>query len=214
MTELQPGSRRIGRCLPELDGSRRTAARFTRGAISLSSSSHFPLMPYSNCKAGSVAARARKACDEAGTDRVDDTDEHDRDRAGCLLQRAYTRTASGHNDVRRERDQFRRIFAGIPTVKAVVNAHIAAVGPTQLLQRLYECTVAGLNSGSVSERPANMPMRRMRSGCCARAASGHAAAAPPSSVMNSRRFIIQSPRRRGRANQWAMSAQELLRSRD
>ena len=32
-------------------------------------------------------------------------------------------------------------------------------------------------------------MRRIRSGCCARAASGHAAAAPPSSVMNSRRLI-------------------------
>jgi hypothetical protein len=32
------------------------------------------------------------------------------------------------------------------------------------------------------------PMRRTRSGCCARAASGHATAAPPSSVMNSRRF--------------------------
>jgi hypothetical protein len=31
------------------------------------------------------------------------------------------------------------------------------------------------------------PMRRMRSVCCARAASGHAAA-PPSSVMNERRF--------------------------
>jgi hypothetical protein len=28
-------------------GSRRTAARVTRGAISLSNSSHFPLMPYS-----------------------------------------------------------------------------------------------------------------------------------------------------------------------
>ena len=32
------------------------------------------------------------------------------------------------------------------------------------------------------------PMRRIRSPCCARAASGHAAAAPPSSVMNARRF--------------------------
>jgi len=41
------------------------------------------------------------------------------------------------------------------------------------------------------------PMRRMCSGCCARAASGHAATAPPRSVMNSRLFI-QSPRRRGR----------------
>jgi hypothetical protein len=38
-------------------------------------------------------------------------------------------------------------------------------------------------------------------GCCARAASGHvvAAAAPPSGVMISRRPIIRSPRRRGRA---------------
>jgi hypothetical protein len=32
-------------------------------------------------------------------------------------------------------------------------------------------------------------MRRMRSLCCARAASGHAAAAPPSSVMNWRRLM-------------------------
>src|SRR5262249_34144476 len=36
-------------------------------------------------------------------------------------------------------------------------------------------------------------------GGCARAVSGHAAAAPPSSVMKSRRAIIRSPRRRGRA---------------
>ena len=32
------------------------------------------------------------------------------------------------------------------------------------------------------------PRRRIPSGCCARAATGHAAA-PPTSVMNSRRFI-------------------------
>jgi hypothetical protein len=42
-----------------------------------------------------------------------------------------------------------------------------------------------------------IPIRRTRSACCERAASGHAAVAPPSSVMNSRRFI-RSPRRRGR----------------
>ena len=33
------------------------------------------------------------------------------------------------------------------------------------------------------------PMRRIRSGCCAPTATGHAAAAPPSSVMKSRRSI-------------------------
>ena len=32
-------------------------------------------------------------------------------------------------------------------------------------------------------------MRRMRSGCCARAASGHVTAAPLTSVTNSRRLI-------------------------
>jgi hypothetical protein len=36
-------------------------------------------------------------------------------------------------------------------------------------------------------------MRRMRSGCCARAPSGHAAATLPSSVMNVRRFIVWMP---------------------
>jgi hypothetical protein len=39
----------------------------------------------------------------------------------------------------------------------------------------------------------NIPIRRIRSGCCARAAIGHVAAAPPSSVMNSRRFIAFRP---------------------
>ena len=37
--------------VPEgMEASRRTAARVMRGASSLSSSSHFPLRPYSNCK--------------------------------------------------------------------------------------------------------------------------------------------------------------------
>ena len=36
-------------------------------------------------------------------------------------------------------------------------------------------------------------------GCCARAATGHVATAPPSSVMNSRRLLTRSPRRRAPA---------------
>ena len=39
-------------------------------------------------------------------------------------------------------------------------------------------------------------MRRMRSGCCARAASGQTAAAPPKSVMNSRRRMCPLRTRR------------------
>src|SRR5262245_6705347 len=38
--------------------------------------------------------------------------------------------------------------------------------------------------------PMSTPIRRMRSGCCAPAASGHAATAPPRSTMNSRRLIV------------------------
>ena len=43
-----------------------------------------------------------------------------------------------------------------------------------------------------------MPIRRMGSPCCARAATGHAAA-PARRVLSSRRLIIRSPRQRGRA---------------
>ena len=52
-------------------------------------------------------------------------------------------------------------------------------------------------SGSFSARPTNTPMRRIRSPCCVRPATGHAAA-PPSSVMNSR-LLTRSPRRRVQA---------------
>ena len=39
-------------------------------------------------------------------------------------------------------------------------------------------------------------MRRIRSACCARAASGHVAAAPPRSEMNARRFMSAPKLRR------------------
>src|SRR6266540_985350 len=44
-------------------------------------------------------------------------------------------------------------------------------------------------SGSFCPVASKTPMRRTRSDCCPRAASGHAAAAPPSTVMKSRRFM-------------------------
>jgi len=53
-------------------------------------------------------------------------------------------------------------------------------------------------------------IRRSRSACCARAASGHAAAAP-SSVMNARLFT-RSPRRRGRAGSAGFPGREPSRS--
>ena len=81
-----------------------------------------------------------------------------------------------------------RIAVGIARAPAVVDPHVAALGPAQLLQALLECRERPDASGSSAARFMSTPMRRIRSGCCARAASGHAAA-PPSSVMNSRRLI-------------------------
>ena len=48
--------------------------------------------------------------------------------------------------------------------------------------------------GSLSERPISTPIRRIRSDCCARAASGHAAAAPPVlSELDTRKWNLGQP---------------------
>src|SRR5262249_57831921 len=52
------------------------------------------------------------------------------------------------------------------------------------------------------------PTRGVFPACCARPATGHVAA-PPSSEMNSRRFIIRSPRRRGRQRERDRKAERL-----
>src|SRR5262249_39314771 len=52
------------------------------------------------------------------------------------------------------------------------------------------------SSGSSALRVMSTPPRRIRSRCCARAASGHAIAAPPNNVMNSRRLARNSIRKR------------------
>jgi len=69
------------------------------------------------------------------------------------------------------------------------HSHALASGP-HVARRLMCSNAArrATDSGSSSARTMKTPMRRIRSACCARAASGHAAA-PPSSVMKSRRFI-------------------------
>ena len=91
-------------------------------------------------KTGSVAARPGQARDEAGADRIDDNHEHDRQGAGRLQQRRDGGGArTSHDDVRRERNQFRGVSAevvGISRGPAGVDPHVAAVGPAQLLQAL------------------------------------------------------------------------------
>src|SRR5262249_9548429 len=57
------------------------------------------------------------------------------------------RSAGGQNYVWRQRDQFRCMFAKVLEIagrKAIINSHIVAVGPAQLLQSLLECREAYL----------------------------------------------------------------------
>src|SRR5262249_36462631 len=79
--------------------------------------------------------------DEAQSDRVLDIRKHDRHSAGRLLQCSYCRCAAGKQYVRAERDQLARGFAQavrITQAPADVDPHVAAVGPTKLLESLDE----------------------------------------------------------------------------
>jgi hypothetical protein len=94
-------------------------------------------------EAGGVAARPRQARDVAGADRVDALHEHDRDVAARLLNLRHDRrcTSAGHNDVGREREQFRRRPAqarAIARGPAGVDLQVLAGGPPRLLQPLHE----------------------------------------------------------------------------
>ena len=118
------------------------------GAICLSSSSHFPPMTvFEQRKPVALPpGRARLSTKPAPTGSAT-IGKHDRHGAGRLQQRPHGRGARGQDDVRRERDQFRRVFAnfgGIGRGPAGVDAHVAADGPAQLRHRLQECPDAGL----------------------------------------------------------------------
>src|SRR5262245_46871359 len=92
-------------------------------------------------KTSNIAARSRQALDEACADGIGDIHEHDRHGAGRALQLSRGRGATGQDNVRRERDQFRRESAnavGIARTPAILDPHVAAVDPAQLLQSLLE----------------------------------------------------------------------------
>ena len=65
------------------------------------------------------------------------------------------------------------------TLRNISNPFLPTCAPTQVW-----------NSASSVAADRSKPTCRIRSGCCARPASGYAIAAPPISVMNSRRLII------------------------
>src|SRR5437016_5113697 len=81
-------------------------------------------------------AGPRQAIDEPGTDRIGDLNKHDWDRARRLQKGRHGCGARGQDDVRRERDQFRRVFAhvvGIARAPTIIDPNVAAVDPTRLL---------------------------------------------------------------------------------
>src|SRR5215831_17772604 len=134
--------------VPEaIAASRMTAARVTRGAISLSSSSHFALIPYSNVVKPMTLppGRAKLSTKPAPTGSGVCVNTIGTLRVACsnggTTAPPAARMTSG------QRDQFRRIFAkavGIAGPPARVNLQVAALGPAQLLQALQERRDAGL----------------------------------------------------------------------
>jgi hypothetical protein len=70
-----------------------------------------------------------------------------------MLQRRHAWGAAGQNDIRRKRNQFRRVSAiavDIVYAPAHVNPNIAAVAPAQLLQGLTKRRHGGLTFWIVS----------------------------------------------------------------
>src|SRR5262249_36985289 len=81
-------------------------------------------------KTGGIAARPRQAFGVARADRVSDSREYDWNAAGRLQQWCESRAGNRQDDVGREGDQFRRVFAnsaGIGTAPANIDADVAAI---------------------------------------------------------------------------------------
>src|SRR5262249_55783823 len=107
------------------------------------------------------------------------------------------------DDVRRERDQFRRVFAhsvGIGGAPAGVDTDVAAVEPAQLREPLHERRYAGLKLRIVSgaePQPVDAPhpiallSARSERPCCSRAAEQRDELAAPHSITSSASNCIE-----------------------
>src|SRR5258708_33829784 len=127
-------------------GSRRTAARVTFGAISLSSSNHFAPMPYSkDVKPVMLPPGRARLSTRPCANRIGDVREHDRHGARRSPQYPGSRTAWTEDDVRRQPNQFGCLFSSIILVSpgpTVVDLEVLPNRPAQLLQPLQERRVA------------------------------------------------------------------------
>src|SRR5262245_31170865 len=94
------------------------------------------------CEPGDVAAWPAEALYDAGAFWIGDPDEHDRDRLGCFSHRCQDRRASGKNDIRGRGNQLSGVSAkngSIAGSPAIVDANVAALNPSQLAPRRFEC---------------------------------------------------------------------------
>src|SRR5215472_3751144 len=148
---------------------------------------------------GDVRARSRQTGNKASGNRVARQCEDDRNTVCRLLCRRahwvpYVIIKSTFSWTNSAASSSARSF--LPSAQRY---SIATVCPSIQPSSRSRCTKTTTHwlaiEGVVEPRK---PMVGSFPGCRATAVSGHAAAAPPSSVMNSRRLIIRSPRRRGR----------------
>ena len=165
-----------GRCRPRL-ASRSTATRVTPGAISLSSSSHFPPRLIQSPETRRVAAWPRKARHQTGADRINYDRKYDRHGSGRLATPPAVSQRHEHDYIRRERNQFRRVSSDFGQHRPAQRVSIrdaAADVPAQQRQPLQERPDARLIFLIVGCRG-----RARRCVACARAAAPAPRAATP-----------------------------------
>ena len=179
-------------------GSRRTAARVVRGAISLSSSNHFALVAYSNRVKPVVLppGRARLSTKPAPTGSTTVTNTIggalvacSNDPVAALPVARMTSGASASNSAECRRAS--SVFltpqrASIRTLRPSVQPNCSSPWWNAAMRLCPSLSSAAIGMST--------PIRRTRSDCCPRATIGHAAA-PPRPAMNARR-LIRSARRR------------------
>src|SRR5262252_2543591 len=102
---------------------------------------------FKGSKPSDVPTRPCQTVDERRPDWIGNLREHDWQGACHPLQWCDRCTARRENHVRRKRDQFRRVSAGVVLVAprpTVIDRNVVPDDPTELLQSLYKCRVTGL----------------------------------------------------------------------
>ena len=173
-------------------GSRRTAARVTPGAICFSSSSHFPLKLYSNCTkpVALPPGRARLSTKPEPTGSGTFANTIGTVRLACSNgPTVVPPVASMTSGVRATNSAaYLRMSSALPAPQRMSIFTLRPSDQPNCCSPCRKAAILALPCGSSAAKPISTPMRRIRSACCARAATDHAAA-PPSRAMNSRRLM-------------------------